>query len=68
MTPVYEYLADETLPIDTDAALRLQLQFGRYTIINKQLYKRGYALPYLRFGLPRILITNNGCLFDNARF
>lgn len=49
MTPIYEYLADGTLPIDIDTACRLQLQSGRYTIINKQLYKRGFSLPYLRY-------------------
>ncbi|CAB4303842.1 unnamed protein product [Prunus armeniaca] len=48
MKPIYEYLADGTLPTDTDAVRRLQLQSGQYTIINKQLYKRGFSLPYLR--------------------
>ncbi|CAL9022416.1 unnamed protein product, partial [Prunus brigantina] len=41
MTPIYAYLASGTLPADSDAARRLQLQSGRYTIINAQLYKRG---------------------------
>ncbi|KAI5345997.1 hypothetical protein L3X38_013876 [Prunus dulcis] len=52
MTHVYEYLADGTLPTDTDTARRLQLQSGRYTINNKQLYKRGFSLPYLRYVTP----------------
>ncbi|CAL9030031.1 unnamed protein product, partial [Prunus brigantina] len=52
MTPIYEYLASGALPADSDAARRLRLQSGRYTIINAQLYKRGFSLPYLRCVTP----------------
>ncbi|CAL8991185.1 unnamed protein product, partial [Prunus brigantina] len=52
MMPIYAYLASGTLPADSDAARRLQLQSGRYTIINAQLYKRGFSLPYLRCVTP----------------
>uniref|UniRef100_A0A2N9GTA9 Reverse transcriptase domain-containing protein n=1 Tax=Fagus sylvatica TaxID=28930 RepID=A0A2N9GTA9_FAGSY len=48
MTPIINYLEDETLPSDPAEARKLKVRSTRFTLIQGVLYKRGFSLPYLR--------------------
>ncbi|KAM1405153.1 hypothetical protein ACFXTH_000005 [Malus domestica] len=48
ITPIYNFLAPGTLPNDKVQAKQIRYKSTRYLIINDQLYKRGFSLPYLR--------------------
>ncbi|KAM1973476.1 hypothetical protein ACFX16_020162 [Malus domestica] len=48
ITPIYKFLAHGTLPTDKVQAKHIRYKATRYLIINDQLYKRGFNLPYLR--------------------
>ncbi|KAM1773354.1 hypothetical protein ACFX12_042864 [Malus domestica] len=48
ITPIYKFLAHGTLPNDKVQAKQIRYKSARYLIINDQLYKRGFTLPYLR--------------------
>ncbi|XP_008233123.1 PREDICTED: uncharacterized protein LOC103332186 [Prunus mume] len=48
MSPIYDFLANGTLPTDKCQARKLRYRSARYTVINDILYKRGYTTPYLK--------------------
>ncbi|KAM2945379.1 hypothetical protein COP2_028300 [Malus domestica] len=48
ITPIYRFLVHGTLPNDKVQAKQIRYKVTRYLIINDQLYKRGFNLPYLR--------------------
>uniref|UniRef100_A0A2N9ER72 RNA-directed DNA polymerase n=1 Tax=Fagus sylvatica TaxID=28930 RepID=A0A2N9ER72_FAGSY len=48
MTPIVNYLEDETLPSDPVEARKLKVRSTRFILIQGVLYKRGFSLPYLR--------------------
>jgi hypothetical protein len=48
MTPIINYLEDETLPSDPVEARKLKVRSTRFILIQGVLYKRGFSLPYLR--------------------
>ncbi|KAM2142319.1 hypothetical protein ACFX1Q_008483 [Malus domestica] len=48
ITTIYRFLAHGTLPNDKVQAKQIRYKATRYLIINDQLYKRGFNLPYLR--------------------
>uniref|UniRef100_A0A2N9F122 Integrase catalytic domain-containing protein n=1 Tax=Fagus sylvatica TaxID=28930 RepID=A0A2N9F122_FAGSY len=48
MTPIINYLEDETLPSDPVEARKLKVRCMRFVLIQGILYKRGFSLPYLR--------------------
>uniref|UniRef100_A0A2N9FAH3 Uncharacterized protein n=1 Tax=Fagus sylvatica TaxID=28930 RepID=A0A2N9FAH3_FAGSY len=48
MTPIINYLEDETLPSDPVEARKLKVRCTRFVLIQGILYKRGFSLPYLR--------------------
>ncbi|KAM1035323.1 hypothetical protein ACFX2A_039491 [Malus domestica] len=48
ITPIYRFLTRGTLPNDKVQAKQIRYKATRYLIINDQLYKRGFNLPYLR--------------------
>ncbi|GJZ73925.1 reverse transcriptase domain-containing protein, partial [Tanacetum coccineum] len=48
MTPIYKYLAEETLPVDMKKAKAIKLKSWRFTIINGILYKKYLLDPWLR--------------------
>ena len=50
--PIFEFLAKRKVPEDKNEAKRIRYQANRYTIQNGELYKRGYAMPYLRYLRP----------------
>ncbi|KAM1713962.1 hypothetical protein ACFX12_024645 [Malus domestica] len=52
ITQIYRFLAHGTLPNDKVQAKQIRYKVTRYLIINDQLYKRGFNLPYLRCFTP----------------
>ncbi|KAM2134918.1 hypothetical protein ACFXTH_003767 [Malus domestica] len=52
ITPIYRFLAHGTLPNEKVQAKQIRYKATRYLIINDQLYKRGFNLPYLRYLTP----------------
>jgi ribonuclease HI len=47
MTPIINYLEDETLLSDPTEARKLKVRSARFTLMQGVLYKRGFSLPYL---------------------
>ena len=45
---IFEYLTKGKIPEDKNEARRIKYQANRYTVMNRKLYRRGYAMPYLR--------------------
>ncbi|GJW76754.1 reverse transcriptase domain-containing protein [Tanacetum coccineum] len=48
MTPIYNYLMEETLPAEKKKARVIRHKSGRYSVINGILYKKSYLGPWLR--------------------
>ncbi|XP_061347978.1 uncharacterized protein LOC133293426 [Gastrolobium bilobum] len=48
MTPIWNYLSKGEAPQETRAAKKLARKASFYTIINKQLYKKGFSSPMLK--------------------
>ncbi|KAM2032989.1 hypothetical protein ACFX1T_014941 [Malus domestica] len=48
ITLIYKFFAHGTIPYDKVQAKQIRYKATRYLIINDQLYKRGFNLPYLR--------------------
>ncbi|KAM1198544.1 hypothetical protein ACFX2G_010086 [Malus domestica] len=48
ITPIYKFLTHGTLPNVKFQAKQIRYKDTRYLIINDQLYKRDFNLPYLR--------------------
>ena len=48
MTSIISYLKDGRLPEEKDEARKLRVRSARYVLMDKVLYKRGFAQPYLR--------------------
>ena len=42
------YLKDRRLPSNLDEAKKIKKRAARFTILNDELYKRGFSQPYLR--------------------
>ncbi|GJR97177.1 reverse transcriptase domain-containing protein, partial [Tanacetum coccineum] len=48
MTPIYEYLTEETLPAKKEKARVVRRKSRRYAVINEVLNKKSYLGPWLR--------------------
>ncbi|CAL8168858.1 unnamed protein product [Prunus armeniaca] len=48
MDPIIQFLQNQTLPTNPAEARRVRYSSARYLIINGDLYKRSFSLPYLR--------------------
>ncbi|GKD89048.1 reverse transcriptase domain-containing protein [Tanacetum coccineum] len=48
MTPIFEYLTEETLPADAKKARAVRCKSQRFAIINGTLYKKSFLRPSLR--------------------
>ncbi|GJS07790.1 reverse transcriptase domain-containing protein [Tanacetum coccineum] len=48
MTPIYKYLAEETLPADMKKARAIKCKSWRFAVINGILYKKSFLGPWLR--------------------
>ena len=46
--PIFEFPEEGKTPEDKNKVRRIRYQANRYTILNRRLYKGGYAMPYLR--------------------
>ncbi|GKB45227.1 hypothetical protein Tco_0890169 [Tanacetum coccineum] len=47
MTPIYKYLAEETLPADIKKAREIKRNSWRFAVINGILYKKSFLGPWL---------------------
>ena len=47
-SPILSYLKDGRLPLDLEDARKIQRRAARFTMLNGELYKRGFSQPYLR--------------------
>ena len=47
-SPILLFLRDGRLPPNLEEAKKIQKRAARFTILNDELYKRGYSQPYLR--------------------
>ncbi|GJS82909.1 reverse transcriptase domain-containing protein [Tanacetum coccineum] len=68
MTPIYKYLVEETLPADMKKAMAIRRKSWRFVVINVILYKKSFLGPWLRFGLPGEIISDNGKQFRDDPF
>ncbi|GJY88059.1 reverse transcriptase domain-containing protein [Tanacetum coccineum] len=68
MTPLVEYLAEGTLAAKMKKARALKIKIGQYAMINHVLYRKSFLEPWLRFGLPREIISDNGSQFKDNPF
>ena len=48
-SPILSFLREGRLPPHPEEAKKIQKRAARFTILNDELYKRGYSQPYLRF-------------------
>ncbi|GJY36509.1 reverse transcriptase domain-containing protein [Tanacetum coccineum] len=48
MTPIYKYLAEETLPADMKKARAIRRKSWRFVVINGILYKKSFLGPWLK--------------------
>ena len=48
MKPIVSFLQDGHLPQNADEARKIKKRAARFTILNDTLYKRGFAMPYLK--------------------
>ena len=46
--PILSFLRDGRLPQNPEKARKIQKRAARFTVLNDELYKRGYSQPYLR--------------------
>ncbi|GJZ56658.1 reverse transcriptase domain-containing protein [Tanacetum coccineum] len=68
MTPIFKYLTDGTLPAEGKKARVVRRKSWRFAIINGTLYKKSFLGPWLRFGLPGEIISDNGKQFQDNPF
>ena len=47
-SPIFLFLQEGRLPSDPEEAKKVRKRAARFTILNDELYKRGYSQPYLR--------------------
>nr|XP_023917460.1 uncharacterized protein LOC112029007 [Quercus suber] len=48
MSPILSFLRDGRLPQNLEEAKKIQKRVAWFTILNDELYKRGFSQPYLR--------------------
>ncbi|GJT11490.1 reverse transcriptase domain-containing protein [Tanacetum coccineum] len=48
MTPIYKYLAEETLPAEMKKARAIRRKSWRFAVINGIIYKKSFLSPWLR--------------------
>ncbi|GJV05186.1 reverse transcriptase domain-containing protein [Tanacetum coccineum] len=68
MTPIIQCLKEGIWPKDKNKARCLRAKISQYTVESRVLFKKGYLVPMLRFGLPRIIVTDNGAQLVNDPF
>nr|GEV33802.1 reverse transcriptase domain-containing protein [Tanacetum cinerariifolium] len=68
MTPIFKCLTDGTLPTEIKKARAVRRRSWRFAIISGTLYKKSFLGPWLRFGLPGEIISDNGKQFWDDPF
>ena len=53
MDPIVIYIKDGNLSSDPAEARKVKIRSSRFTILNEELYKRGFSQPYLKCLGPR---------------
>ena len=48
MDPILTYIRDGTHPPDPSEARKIRVRSSRFTILNDELYKKGFSQPYLK--------------------
>ncbi|GKE63399.1 reverse transcriptase domain-containing protein [Tanacetum coccineum] len=48
MTPIFEYLMEETLPVDVKKARAVRRKSQRFVVLNGTLYKKSFLRPWLQ--------------------
>lgn len=48
MDPLVQYLTKDKVPIDGHEAKKLRVRAASFTLVDGQLYKRGFTMPYLK--------------------
>ena len=48
MDPIVTYIKDGSLPSDPTEAQKVKIRSSRFTILNDELYKKGFSQPYLK--------------------
>ena len=49
MDPIITYIKDGNLPTDPLEPRKVKVRSSRFTILNDELYKRGFSQPYLNY-------------------
>nr|GEW48403.1 hypothetical protein [Tanacetum cinerariifolium] len=68
MTPIIRCLKEGVCPEDKNEARNLRIKINQYAMENGVLFKKSYLVPMIRFGLPRIIVTDNGTQFVTGLF
>ena len=48
MKPIISYIKDGQLPPNSSEAKKVRVQAARFVVLNGELYKRGFLMPYLK--------------------
>ena len=48
MDLILSNIKDGQLPLDPSEAKKVKVRATRFTVVNDELYKRGFSLPYLK--------------------
>ena len=48
MEPIISYIRDGQLPSNSSEAKKVRVQVARFIVLNGELYKRGFLMPYLK--------------------
>ena len=48
MKPIISYIKDGQLPSNSSEAKKVRVQAARFVVLNGELYKRGFSMPYLK--------------------
>ena len=48
MKPIISYIKDGKLPSNSSEVKKVRVQAVRFVVLNGELYKRGFSMPYLK--------------------
>ncbi|XP_062075614.1 uncharacterized protein LOC133779703 [Humulus lupulus] len=68
MTTNAAYLEHGILPNNRNESRKLMRKAARNLIPDGVMYRREFSMPFLRFGLPQKIVSNNRIQFDSQLF